>query len=107
RTYMLAEWIGTTGFALFTWMGMPLMGIKATGVAFVGLYAVYLPLVYWLAMRRTGLAWNGLVVQLVVLGMSVAVLVMLVSEWSLLLGAATGMLFAILFGLYGVSQLGN
>ncbi len=107
RTYMLAEWFGMGGFVMFTWLGLPLLGIKATGVAFVGLYAVYLPLVYWLAVRRTGFAWNRSVMKLAVLGIAVAALVMSLSAWSLLLGAASGTLLAILLGLYGLSRLGN
>lgn len=107
RAFMLTEWIGMGGFVLITWLGLPLLGIKATGVAFVGLYAVYLPLVYCLAVRRTGFAWNSSVVKLAVLCIAVAALVMLLSAWSLLLGEAAGTLFAILFGLYGLSRLGN
>ena len=107
RTFMLTEWLAMGSFVLFTWLGLPLLGIKATGVAFVGLYAVYLPLVYWLAVRRTGFAWNRSVVKLMVSGIAVAALVMLLSGWSQLMGAATGVLFAIVFGLYGLSRLGN
>lgn len=107
RAYMLCEWICMGGFVLFTWIGLSLIGIKATGVAFAGLYAVYLPMVYWLAMRRTGFAWKRAVLKLVVLGIAMAVLVMLLSEWSVLVSAATGTLLAVVFGLYGLSRLGN
>ena len=107
RTFMLTEWIAMGSFVLFTWIGLPLMGVKATGVAFVGLYAVYLPLVYWLAVRRTGFAWSSAVFGLVMRAGALAMLVLLLSEWSLLLGASVGLLCAIVSGLHGLSRLGN
>lgn len=107
RAFMLTEWIGMGGFVLITWLGLPLLGIKATGVAFVGLYAVYLPLVYWLAVRRTGFAWNKSVVKLASLGIAIAALIMSLSTWSLFLATTVGTLLAILYGLYGLSRLGN
>lgn len=107
RTFMLAEWIALGSFVLFAWIGLPLMGVKATGVAFVGLYAVYLPLVYWLAVRRTGFAWSRAVFGLVMRAGALAMLVLLLSEWSLLLGASVGLLCAIVSGLHGLSKLGN
>ena len=107
RTFMLTEWVAMGGFVLFTWIGLPLIGVKATGVAFVGLYAVCLPLVYLLAVRRTGFAWNRSVVKLLMLSTAVAALVLLLSGWSPLLGVATGTLLAVVFGLYSLSRLGN
>ena len=107
RTFMLTEWVAMGCFVLFTLIGLPLIGVKATGVAFVGLYAVYLPLVYRLAVCRTGFAWSRAVFRLGLLGLVLAAVTMLLSTWSLPLGAGVGLLFAIVSGLHGLSRLGN
>ena len=107
RTFMLTEWIAMGSFVLFTWIGLPLIGIQATGLAFIGLYAVYLPLVYWLAVRRTGFRWQRAVLRLKLAGLATAMLVLLVSAWSRGWGAGIGMVVAATFGLHAMSRLGD
>lgn len=36
----------------------PTMGLRITGVAYLAMYAIYLPLMYWLARRRIGFRWT-------------------------------------------------
>ena len=45
--------------------------------------------------------------DLFLLGGALAMLTLLLSEWSLLLGASVGLLCAIVSGLHGLSRLGN
>lgn len=107
RAFMLTEWIGMGGFVLFTWLGLPLLGIKATGVAFVGLYAVYLPLVYWLAVRRTGFAWSAAVARHLLVAGAAALALVGIAEWSTSAAALVGVPMAGLAGMYGLARLGR
>ena len=107
RAFMLTEWIGMGGFALFAWLGLPLIGIKATGVAFVGLYAVYLPLVYWLAVRRTGFAWSAAVVRHLLLAGAAALALVGIAGWSSGVAAVVGMALASVAGMYVLARLGR
>jgi O-antigen/teichoic acid export membrane protein len=58
KAFLLTEIIGFGCFVALTWCGLALLGIQAAGVAFVGMYLVYLPMVYWLAYRKTGFRWS-------------------------------------------------
>ena len=107
RTFMLTEWIGMGGFVLFTWIGLPLIGIQATGVAFIGLYAVYLPLVYWLAVRRTGFRWQRAVLWHLLLACIAALALVGLAAWSAMASAALGVLLAGVSGVYGLARLGT
>ena len=107
RTFMLTEWIGMGGFVLFTWIGLPLIGIQATGVAFIGLYAVYLPLVYWLAVRRTGFRWQRAVLWHLLLACTAALALVGLAQWSAIASAALGVLLAAVSGVYGLARLGT
>jgi O-antigen/teichoic acid export membrane protein len=107
RTYVLTESLAIGAFAGLSWIGMPLMGVEATGVAFVGMYLLYLPLVYWQARRRTGFVWERSVFRqfsmLVVLAL-VVVLAARRSQWiaaGLAITAAGGLSF------YGLVRLGH
>lgn len=107
RTYMLTESIAITTFVTLTWIGLPLLGVEATGVAFLGMYAIYLPLVYWLAWRRTGFTWQRNVVRhLAILG-SLTVIIFVISIQSEFLGAVLGLATSMIVGLYGLARLGH
>jgi PST family polysaccharide transporter len=49
--------------AVFT----PALGIQGAGVAYLAMYALYLPLIYVLARRRIDFRWSGAVVQVAVI----------------------------------------
>jgi PST family polysaccharide transporter len=72
RTFALTE-IAVAGiFVLLVWFGIPHFGVAAAGLAFLAMYAVYLPLIYLLARRKTGFAWSGRVARLFVCLMAFA-----------------------------------
>ena len=107
RTFMLTEWIAMGSFVLFTWIGLPLIGIQATGVAFIGLYAVLLPLVYWLAVRRTGFRWQRAVLWHLLLACAAALALVGLAQWSAMASAVLGVLLAAVSGVYGLARLGT
>jgi len=107
RTYMITEWIGIGSFVLFTWVGLPFFGITATGIAFLGLYAVYLPLVYCLAMRRTQFSWQKQIQWQLIIVLGLAAITAGIAKYSEVAAALTGMTFAVATSLYGLIKLGD
>lgn len=105
RTYMLTESIAMGAFVLLTWAGLPFFGVTATGIAFLGMYVVLLPLVYWLASRRTGFEWSPLVRQLTGWLSLAAVVTLVAAKWSDFAGAIVGVILSASFALYGFGSL--
>ena len=107
RTFMLVESLAIAVFVGLTWIGLPIMGIEATGIAFVGMYVFYLPTVYWLARRRTGFVWQRRVYLLLIRLAAVAGIVFIAGAWSKWLGAGLGVAAAATLGLFGLARLGH
>jgi PST family polysaccharide transporter len=107
RTFMLTEILGIGVFVAVTWLGLPLIGIEATGIAFVGMYAAYLPVVYALARRRTGFRWDAAVLWHVFALVGLAATVSGVAGWHALAGAGAGVVAGSAFGLYSLTRLGH
>lgn len=107
RTFMLTESLAIAIFVLLTWLGMPLLGIEASGIAFVGMYLVLLPVVYLLARRRTGFSWQRQVALQLVSLLVIAVAVFAASIWSQWLGAGLGVLAAAALGVQALARLGH
>lgn len=107
RTYMFTESITIIIFVGLTWIGLPLLGIEATGVAFLGMQAIYLPLVYFLAWRRTKFIWQRRVFIHFIILAALTSAVFIASLWSDTLGATLGVATAAIVGLYGIIRLGD
>jgi len=88
---------------------MPAFGLRMTGIAYFAMYALYLPLVYWLARRRIGYRWKRAVLALVgsslvlcaVVGVMAAV-----SIWGAVLGVMAAATFAV-FSLGRIARMSN
>jgi O-antigen/teichoic acid export membrane protein len=99
----------TESIALFIMGGIiawlaPSIGLKITGIAFLIMYAVYLPLVYLLAKRRIAFGWSRSVKTLVAITFSLCLLIALISaesNW----GPAVGIIFSIIFGIYSLIRI--
>jgi len=64
KTFFWAEcagWVVTTGLIAGL---MPVYGIQISGIAYLAMYAFYLPLIYWIAHRRIGMRWSASVMRL-------------------------------------------
>lgn len=107
RTYLLSQSVSVVIYVGLTWIGLPLMGIGATGVAFFGMYVIGLPMLYYLAWRRTGFQWQGRVFWNALVLLVLALAVFLAALWSKWLGAGFGVIAALMLALYGLVQLGN
>ncbi|MCD9047148.1 O-antigen translocase [Luteimonas sp. MHLX1A] len=107
RVYLIAETIAMGALIALTWIALPVVGVEATGLAFLGMYVLYLPLVYWLARRRTGFRWRRKVLAQLLVIFVLAMLVFIVGGWSKWLGAGLGLASAGALGLSGLARLGH
>jgi len=105
RTYMLTETLAVSVFVILTWLGLPLLGVVATGTAFVGMYMFYLPMVYWLAWYKTEFRWMATVWWLLGGLMLGAATVLVAAKWSATTSAVVGLILSVGFGLYSFSRL--
>lgn len=107
KTFVISESIGIGVFVFLTWLTLPWLGLEASGISFLGLYVVYLPVVFWLGKRRTGFFWNSSVAKQIALLFIVASLVMGLARYSQTLAAGLGLLLSAAFGVYGFSRLAH
>jgi PST family polysaccharide transporter len=105
KTFVFTESIGMSVYVLGVFIGLPLIGVRATGVAFLALYVVQLPLVWWVAGRRIDFHWSPVVIRLAVLLVLMSVLIDIVSFSSEVLGAVFASLGAIAMGTAALLRL--
>lgn len=107
RTFILAESLGMGTFVFCTLALLPEIGVTATGVAFLALYVVYLPLVWWLGGRLIGFRWSRAVKMQALAVTGAAVTVDVVARWSEPAGAALGLAIAAVMGLWAILRLAS
>ena len=94
RAFIAAQTIGILVFIAATWLGLRTLGVQATGVAFLCMYVAYLPLLFWLARRRTGFAFTARICWLLLVVLGTAVCVFIVSAEFGQVGAFAGLVAA-------------
>lgn len=107
RAFIAAQTIGIVVFIAVTWIGLPELGVQATGVAFICMYVAYLPLVYWLARRRTGFAFTARIYWLLLVVLGTAVCVFLASLEFGRVGAIAGLLAAACLTLHAGARISH
>lgn len=107
KTFILSESIGYGVFIAGVAIGLPLIGVLATGVAFLALYLAYLPVVWWLARRRIGFAWTPTVARMGMTFFVASCAVSALGLWSELAAALFGLALAGASALYALDRLGR
>lgn len=105
RTYVFTESIGTVVLLFGLAFGLPLLGVEASGMAFLLLYIVYLPLVWWICRKRIGFFWSRPVKLQALALSSAAIVVYFAAFWSELLGLIIGLLLAVMLGVWALVRL--
>ena len=107
KTYIVTESLGMGVFVLGVLVGLPLIGVTATGAAFLALYVVYLPLVWFLGGRIIGFRWTRAVKALALAVVAAAVAVDIAARWSESLGAVLGLGLAAATGVCALMRLSS
>jgi PST family polysaccharide transporter len=87
----------------------PVVGLQITGIAYLAMYALYLPLVYWLAWRRIEFHWSRsvLMVSAVTLAICVGVdIITALTRWGMLIGCVAAAAFAV-YSLGRITHMGE
>lgn len=105
KVFIVAETVAVSIMLAMAAIGLPLIGIEATGVAFLAMYMVYLPLVFWLCARRIGFRWTQPVLLQGASVISLAVLVIVAARWSDVVGAVLALAFAGALGLWALARI--
>jgi O-antigen/teichoic acid export membrane protein len=106
RLFLMTEVIGAGVLVLVTWLAMPILGAAAGGMASLAVYLVYLPIVYWLARRRTGFRWAPAVTRTLLLLTAAAMAVFVVASLSEVWGLVAGVAAAVGFGVFAARRVG-
>lgn len=105
KTFVLSESLGIAALLLGTMLLLPIMGIEGAGAAYLLHYALYLPLVWWLACRHIHFRWGRAVMQQALLLSAAALVVEVACRISDISGAVAGVLFAAAFGGWALYRL--
>jgi len=107
RTFVITELIATAIFTLVVWVGLPLIGIKATGIGFLIMYIVHLPLMYFLAWKRTGFEFDKIILFQFSILFFLACLIFIASIWSSYFALITGVIFSMIHVGYTIIRFGK
>jgi O-antigen/teichoic acid export membrane protein len=105
KTFVVTESLGMGVFVLGVLIGLPLIGVTATGVAFLALYVAYLPIVWWFGGRRIGFRWTRAIKVQALAVIGAAVVVDMAARWSEPLGAVIGLGLAAATGVWALMRL--
>ena len=105
RTFIASDTSAMAVFVLCVWLGLPYLGLQATGIGFFMMYAVYLTMVYWLAKKHTGFLWTTTIKKLFLFLGAACLLTNILSIVHPLTSAICGVLFSILFAWYSFLRL--
>lgn len=107
RSFMASEVLSVGAFAIFTWIGLPFLGIEAAGIGFVLMYVVCFPYVFFYAKRRIGFVWDRNVVLNFSALILASLIVFIVGEWSLLGAGGVGLILTLCFCFHSLMRLGE
>lgn len=107
RMFIFTEFTGVGIFVLGVTLGLPLIGLAATGIAFIALYAIYLPLVCWLGGRCIDFRWSRTVVLQAITITFMTLAVMVIAGMSEFLGVVIGLGAAFVLGLWSIFRLSS
>jgi PST family polysaccharide transporter len=103
----LTETAAIVVLVIGVFLGIEAFGLIGTGVGYFAAYAVYLPIVYWLARRRIGFRLHPDVFWISVVSLLSASGVAILGVWSSLPAAIVGVVTAVFFGIYGLARLSH
>ena len=107
KTFLATETAASVLLILGVFVALPMVGLPATGIAFLAVYVLYLPLVWWLGRRWIGFRWTRSV-RLQAAGIFlIALLVDIACRKSDVLGAIVGGGFAAAIAFWALIRLSS
>jgi PST family polysaccharide transporter len=101
-----AAWVVITGLIV----GLaPVLGLPITGMAYLAMYVIYLPLVYWFARRRINFHWSKTVLLMFTVTFAICVgvgAITVMTRRGMFLGAVVSVVFAV-FSVGRITQMSN
>jgi PST family polysaccharide transporter len=108
RAYFATELIGASVFVGVTYALLPQWGVSGAGLGGIALYAIYLPVVLWLARGRLGeFSWSAAVIWQAVLVLAAALLVLSASQGSNVAGGVAGLVLGAVTGLWSLLRISH
>jgi O-antigen/teichoic acid export membrane protein len=105
RVFVMTETIAVAVYTGFVWFAVGSLGLVSTGLGFLAMYAIYLPVVFLIARRRTGFAWQPRAAWTALALFSAVVATGLSGQASGLLGLGCGLPLALLAASYALLRL--
>jgi O-antigen/teichoic acid export membrane protein len=107
KTFLMIETLAMAALIVTIWIGLPLVGVTITGIAFLGVYGLYLILARWLGGSMISFQWSRHVIYQALALIAAAILVDITSRVSDLGGALLGITLALAFGLFALLRLSH
>lgn len=102
RTYLATELFWNAAFLALLWIGMPLIGVEAAGLAFLIAYMLYFALLHLLTHRLFGFHWDRLSLGLIGVHASLAALILALARYAPLLAAGIAIATAMVTAIVGL-----
>lgn len=105
RAFLAAEITAMLVFSGAACILLPHLAVESTGISFLIMYLIYLPLVYKLAQRHSGFQWNNTVIRDISSLILAAIFVAACGQWRDWLGLTVGMPIATIFGIINLTRI--
>lgn len=105
KTFIVTETLAAGVFVFGAILLLPLIGVTGAGMAFLAMYVVYLPLVWWLGGRQIGFRWTRAVKAQALAMIGAAVSVDIAARWSASLAAVLALGLAAAAALWAMTRL--
>jgi O-antigen/teichoic acid export membrane protein len=105
RMFLFVEVAEAAFFCAFVWLTIDQAGLASTGMGFLLMYAIYVPVSYLLARRQTGFRWTPKVTRIGLGSTAAVALTGACGAASDLLGFAVGLIIATAIGIYSAIRL--
>ncbi len=105
RSYFAAELTGALVFVAVVYFGMPTFGISISGIGFLCIYIIYLPIVAIIAFKKIGFTWFKEAQQQAALLLIALLIVYVVASKSEIWGSVIGIVIAALFAYKNFTKL--
>lgn len=94
RSFLITESITYAALVMLTWFFIPIIGIEASGLAYLCMHLIYIPIVYSLAFQRTSFKFSSVVCGHIIVLSATGVLLVTIAFYNAIHGAFFGVLFA-------------